>query len=781
MDIPIVGTVIRPLDREIAAGMGMIAPNEYPKFDHAVEAYYKGWLTLPQFQNVALWSGVSFQSSVGPFQDHPTRGAAWQHILDSQRPAVPDRVIAALYAANEWDSVLTDKEQKRSGQWYTATRKTWIEQLDLPELNWLIQQWRLGVIDNDEFYRLAALHGSSGITGLTRRLNATIPFSAQVAYDLHFRGLLDLRDSDRHATASGVINARDRGAEYVLARTKFMPQASELLRLHRLGIVKRDEYDDMIRHLGYESRSLRDVLERASSTLPQGIVFELLNRGMITHDRAIQHLESSGLVDVADRVAVDSLRFVQVDPEILIQSGVRATVAINLPTLFAGDSDLPSEVRTAAERTGQDQKSIELTGVQIGDGRISPAELAWHAHWSQPNSENAVAAFRRLTPERCEQLKSVGLDVRPLLESELNAILLAGNCAPNFVDYIKALNYSPVPLRMLRLVYMSGAMPRPEAIHRIRANGILPDDAELIVKSWELQQQQQNLQPVVSYIKEQVKEGIKLSIEGYSLGYIDAGTAQTQLVAYGLPYQSATAALNLADAQRLHDSVKKGIAAIQFDFNHGAITAAGIQPMLVSIGVTPVRAAQYAAEWTVERHIPVQTANTQKVLGWLGEGAITPADAANRLTNLGWTRPDVKVMIKEAEYKEKELNAREMSAASHQKAEQAKQLEEAAEESYKQTRRLQDALRKATSPATLQSWFAKGIIGTNYFFRRTAAMGIPRDEAEALLNAAVIKTPTGSTPDHEPYFEQGKSQRVKLNVDDNVPPDIGIPGVGGES
>jgi hypothetical protein len=761
---------LKPVERDLSRGLNMAAPNNFPPAEAAIEAFYRGWLDLEQCKNVLLWNGISFDPHLLTPGAGAEVGAAWQHIFNSQRPVVPLEIFSAWYAQGRLGSTQVDDVLKHAGLWQPHSRTLWKSRVDLPGLDSLIQQFRLGVIDDDKFRDLAALHGSSGVTRLADRLNFTHPFSASEAYEMFLSGLLSVDEADAHGRASGTVRAKDLFAAYMRAYAGKLPGADEILRLARLGIVSHARAVEWLKLTGLADDEIRSVVERSTATLPHSVVFDLLNRGDLSHERAMEHLRSSGIVHERDFEAVNRLRFANLPVQSIVQTFLRAQTALRFPRLFSGDRDVPTAVAEAGERNGWDRKTIHLADAPPPHSRVSPVELEWHSHWVRPNASDALEAHFRLTPERCRELRASGIEVEPLSDEEINSLIEKDGVAPEFIPYAKALRHSVVPLRMLHQQYTAGIITRDEMVHLIQQTGIIRADAERLVKSWDALQEQKSLAPVQQLLNSQLKDAIKLTQEAYSTGYIDQPTAVNQLVNYGVPFVAATQACVLADATRQHSQVQAGIKLVQNDFEHGGINATGAVAALNTLGLVPERSADYVSQWQIERQLHQQHASTGKVLDWLKHGTISAQNALMRLENIGWAAPDARIMVTEAEGEVKKLAARALTAEQKTRAARAAEMQKIVQDAEKNLKAYRAALRADTSVSTLQRWFKKGVIGARYFQERIIAMGHTPEEAKAWLNDAFFATPTGEAVTNGHVFPQDEATNVDLGDPTNPPP-----------
>jgi hypothetical protein len=757
------GSLLAPATRELTYLLNTQSPNLAPDVGHVVDTYFRGYMSRDEMLRCLSWQGITTNSPI-----LTGVSGAWRKVLNAMRPPMPDDIFNALYSDGLLNRDKTNEILHHMGLWMPAWRDARSKMVGLPPFDWLLQQKRLGTIKNEQFIEQSSLHGVGRASYIEEWLHATSPLSAGVALDLWRRGLIDGPRASQHVSASGIVDANDVNSVTLASEIPFLPQIGEILRQYRLGLISQEDAAAYLDKLGLSKGDAKRLYTLSTVTFPVDLVNQLLLRGFITSDRAIQHLRSSGLVDDGDLSAVAKLRYVQPSYDTVLAYLPRASSCYLLPTLYGANAvATPKQVVDAADATGTGQQNI---GISNADGpvSVSQADLAWAAHWSRPNTEDVIEGFKRLTERRCEQLRAAGYNVNPIPDYAVSQVMQSQGCSPGFVDYVRALSLQPIQFRMLRQVYDSGVMSDSDLIDRLIQVGLIRHDAELMQAAWKSIAQQKLNAPLIAYANEQAKLGVKAIVAAYELGSIDAGQAFVQLVQYGLNAAGANHAIALADAQRSRTVIEKSMNAIREDYLHGAITIQEVVPLLEKAGIVPDKAAYYATQWQLERPIPVQHANSTKVLSWLKDGLITAVNATQRLLNLGWQAPDVKVLIVEAEQQHANFEARRLAAQQKAKAASARQLEGLVNESVRQTQKLRSALRQQTSIATLQRWFRKGVINDTYFINRMLAMGDSLEQAHAALNDAIVKLPAQQSVD----TDNSKVKPVDQPVNPELPPPV---------
>jgi hypothetical protein len=738
----------RPLERAIEQGLNEAAPTVIPGVAEAIEAYFRGWLTSTEMQNILLWNGVASAVHSGSFPWIDRYASSWRKIIDANRPGCPDQVLKYLYASGRLIGDSLDRQEKHNGLWEPSWRAAWESQIDLPPLHALIEQSRLGTISNADMEAMASFHGSSAKTRLPFHLNSTKPLHPEQAFDLSIRGLMELDRAGQHAAASGLINVDDVRSIVSSAYAKYLPSRDEILRLHRLGIIGDDTRDVWLHRVIGDDGMLKESLLHATRTLGESQVLSLWNRGLLSEGRARLHLRSGNIINDSDRDAIEKSRFAQLPMQEIVALAPRARVCFNYTDLFGPAQQPPADVLDAAEKTGYGNPNVKIDGVQDEYSEVSPAQLSWAAHWSRPNAEDAIVGMFRLTEERCKQLKKVNLNVKPFPVDAIDNLLEASGVAPGFKDYAKALAYLPVPIRMMRVAYTSGKMSHADAVLRLKQNGLLGEDAEIVVSAWDATVAQAALKPVTTFLQEQVKRAIKLALDGYVLGYLTAEQAAITLTQYGIPLAAANQTIVIAEQDRLHAAAVKGLSALQRDFNHGSLTPIQAVNALVVLGITVPMANWHVQQWELQRPLADKHASSGAIKTAIRDGLMTPAQGQLQLVNLGLPIADAHLLVLEAEQLEANLHSREITAAEKVKSLKAKELQAAASKAAATLRRLQSSLRQATPPSTLQRWYRKGVIGKQFFVSRLVAMGYSDDEALALLNDAITKAPEQEEAKH---------------------------------
>lgn len=233
------------------------------------------------------------------------------------------------------------------------------------------------------------------------------------------------------------------------------------------------------------------------------------------------------------------------------------------------------------------------------------------------------------------------------------------------------------------------------------------------------------------------------AVDGYTCGSLSRQAFVAVMTGQAFTQQDAETWADSIDAQISLSLCKQQIAGLKRAVLQGRITVPDAVSALVANGMDTVRAEQYGRSWTVLLNSRSQAATAAQLLGWVSKGYMDAATAQQRLVNLGWSNPDLAIMLADADSRllEREQKAHAAEAKTAQAA--AKAQAKLAAEAQKQAGEMARKASKQASQGTLVKWYVDGVIDESDLREQLAARGYDPGYIDAYVRDANIKKAGG--------------------------------------
>jgi hypothetical protein len=384
-----------------------------------------------------------------------------------------------------------------------------------------------------------------------------------------------------------------------------------------------------------------------------------------------------------------------------------------------------------AERLG-----IVQTPDPAAPGRVI-RQLLWldmynAAEWQPISPSQSYEMLHRLRPGATARFdRALGLpegSVKAFTQADVFRWLRIADYPTSVRNQLAAISYGVMRLIDIRAVYRSGLQGQGSdawASGQLLDRGYTPDDAALTVRLWRREQEQGTQKAALKAQEAAQAELIKQAREGYALGIV----SETQLRDSLASVQVAPAAIDLivsVEGNKANIAELKGLLArIRSDIRSGVITEAAGRKRLEDAGFRSDRAGRYARQAALSITARRQQVTTGQILKWVGEGTLPPAQAAQRLANIGWTQPDIVLLLRSAAGTLRQLQARQITQAQGAARKNARGLAQVRKESIALQRQVETDLRRIQPIAQIKKLLGKGIITNRTAIARLLAQGYP--------------------------------------------------------
>jgi hypothetical protein len=349
------------------------------------------------------------------------------------------------------------------------------------------------------------------------------------------------------------------------ASMAWMPlQAANVVNGVFRGLLTDEEASRRFQRLGTRPEDVPLLMGMIHPRPDVGTAISLYRRGQIKVD------EAQELAKVAGYAAPDAANMVSLYRTFL---GVGDVV-----DLAARDSATGVGAATwadAAEEPSTLADDLAKHGFAAED-----ATRLWRRHWTLPGLAEVIDAWHRQVP---------GNGGTVIQESDVDSYMIAAGIPPKWREVIKAIQYSPLPLRILSSMYQRRVIDDAGAREALLNNGFRPDIADAYV---------------AFLVKEYGPDSLHVSsaeiLDSYRKAIVDRATAGTLLVDSGLSTRTAEFYLEREDALIEHDKKKLNEASIKAMLHNGIMSGSDARDRMHKLGWDGADIEELIAEWTVE-------------------------------------------------------------------------------------------------------------------------------------------------------------------------------------
>jgi hypothetical protein len=309
-------------------------------------------------------------------------------------------------------------------------------------------------------------------------------------------------------------------------------------------------------------------------------------------------------------------------------------------------------------------------------------------------------------------------------------------------DYLIEDSRKQLGRRDLRMLQEAELITKDEAVEYYRDLGYPQKESELqadIVEKAEEVREKRRRERQEQAARDRFVTAI---LTEYRLGINTRDSAVRLLTGQEWEEDAIEAALLSEDSARTRDLATKALSATKRALFDGSIELSDVESLLISAGFTGIRATEYRRSWEMEWDYRKRVVSASKIIDWVKRFLITPAEAIQRLTRMGWQHADILLMLQEAAQDVALAVAKAQKAAARDERERARADRQAA----RATKDLHDEaiaeLMKHSSPARMKQWLLEGLIDRPEVIDRLRFMRWPDDDIGRYL-AEVFDEPLG--------------------------------------
>lgn len=639
-------------------------------------------------------------------------------------PAIKPSERAAIYLANFGNPNLLPSAEALTHAYYYGT---------LDNADYVDALQRLGVVfapgGGIELGTIAGRCWSQVIKANLPKLPMELVLSAKA------QGLLSPQEVSDQLRISGFY--KQEIVEAFMNR-QWAPSYQEALRQLYLGVITEDDLEIIAKRIGITRQSDKDLMRAMTDPVPLGMVFDMYNRTVANNADFHHFCLASGYraPHVRDKLQELADTYTIPTPSDLVRFAVREAFSGDVAQSLGLYQEYPQDIQPWATLQGWGKPVVKITSPGGGEQMVNWMQVQWAAHWQPISPSQAYEMFHKLRPSRVEAYQAAGFDVQPFGIDDVRRWLRIADYPPGIRDELAAISYRPVRLFDIRTAVQSKMIGDAEASELFQDLGYSPDSAKFSVDVIHAKEIMAELAYVKSEVVSMNRRAVKAVVKAYTAGLVTAQEAMARLAASGFTSQQSSSLLAVANAEWNLATFNETVAALKSGYLNGALSDQQTAQSLASIGVRGDKINDYVSRWRLRRTVPKRTATAAKITDWLSRGYINQADAAQRLSNLGFADPDVVLLMAEAQRKRTETEAKALASADRQQHQRASDLQRARADAIRHVRELESEIKRITPTGRLQAWVKKGIVSDKFFLDRMEAAGYPIEAANFYLREA---------------------------------------------
>lgn len=630
------------------------------------------------------------------------------------------------------------REETYTGNYFGPTMMPEIE--DITRLLWT---GRVGSGDIQSLLRHQAVRWSPGSNGdgLRQRAWANQIELSRPMHGLEFyhqqwlRGkltdteMLGALARNGFTSVQGGNKYRDntRNVQLYLNQSEWVSAAEALLLYWsgQLGDNALEEIRRLLRAAGYTDTAIQDQLLLIGLPYTPTEAMVLLNRGIIDEDRADRILSWAGLHDEQTRTEVKNLRYEIPGPSDLVRFAVRHVFEPQLVKDFGFNDEISDDFIEWHAKQGLGQP-FDIKHKTLGTWENATwAQAHWWAHWVWPSPDMAFRMFQRFRPAEPGDASPRDPSGLVFTKEDLNYLLRGNDYPPHWRPYLAELSMRPLDVRSVRWGRQFEVFDQDEGRRRYQDMGYSQENSILLSEIDTRRFADRDNTWIRSAEQAAKKQALKCTLDAYDVGIIDAQEAETNLDSLGIPATLIAAEIGVRDLCRNTATAKQAIREVRSLYLRGWLTLDDARQRLGQLSIVAGMVEQYTQLWQIQLTPRRQRLSTQHVLKELEGGFITTADAIGFLRNLGWTDPELTILLADAGRAVAQAIAKQAATAEKSRAARAKEIASGVKAVRAEYDKMLAELRRVEPITMLVALATKGLIDRDEFIARLTDHGIP--------------------------------------------------------
>lgn len=525
-----------------------------------------------------------------------------------------------------------------------------------------------------------------------------------------------------------------------------------VMRYYHLDIMPFDVADEELLRSGLRLNDTRlSVLQpHLVPTIPACL--DARNRGFIDDATLQKYLKCNGATRANERELWDKLRYVWPTPTDLIPFAVRDIWNQDVVTRFEYDAEFPDTFQTFMERAGMGWKPSDLNVTVAPQFDISWARAYWRAHWQMMSPTQASFAVHLLRPSADNPAQSRIANVRAFTRTDFDTVLKIADYPPIIREWLFGLSYTPltrVDIRRMAKLKVLTPLQVYEAYRDLGYNEFNAaklrdftfEDIEAAATSRErariegiarnlflscLWDRKEFMRTIYAVRRPTAaKRAEFLNLDAAAQANEAAGDANVVFLA------------DVLELQRSYNNTKAAVAAIRKAGKNGLLNRQQVVTELTNLGLKEDCVNSMVDKWAIEGKVSLKQPTAANILKWLIRGSMTATEANFRLSQLGFTPPDIARMIQVAIQDANLAQAREQARLANTAKQQQRAIEAVLREAAAARKAAIADLNRSASKTEIIRLFKKGYMSREEAYTALIGRGVLPKEARAFLHEAI--------------------------------------------
>jgi len=329
-------------------------------------------------------------------------------------------------------------------------------------------------------------------------------------------------------------------------------------------------------------------------------------RNLISKDQFRDELHQNGYSDERIEILEEISKYIPNAPD-LIRFAVRDVFDEEVVRKYGYDSGFEAATSAIGDRlrqAGMDEETLRLF---------------WRAHWELPSIQLGFEMLHR----------------GKITEEELKKLLQIADIAPNFIQPIMDISYSPYTRVDVRRMYEAGVLSRDEVKRTYLDLGYDEEHAENLTV-WTVQES-------VATERDLTKSEI---LKSYSLGRIQRSEALDALQDLGYDADEADIILSLLEYQEYEKSVDRQKKLYADMYYHSIISKEEFMQELDGLGLSEREKSLLIAETDVRKQGKHRNPTKTDLEKWYKAGHISQQEFRDEMRNLGYKDKYIELYMK---------------------------------------------------------------------------------------------------------------------------------------
>lgn len=291
--------------------------------------------------------------------------------------------------------------------------------------------------------------------------------------------------------------------------------------------------------------------------------------------------------------------------------------------------------------------------------------------------------------------------------------------------------------------YAVGRLTDEQVDEEMSALGFSQSDSDRLKRRGEIEL---STAPIRRIQQQTIRSALATQERAYRCGAISADALASAYTSAGIPANVAGIAAANVDSAVAVDLCRAQITSFKRALLTGRLSLAQTEALLTQVGIPELRKQQLLKSWVVEAQTKAPQATAATILRWVAKGLLDRETASARLANLGWSDPDLTLMLAESLAKSAAAQQRILAQAARSQQQAARAALRAAQQAESSARQLRSRLKGIASRSQLQKWYKEGLVDDTYFVDAMKARGYDDDSTLKYLEEAQLMRAKATKP-----------------------------------